>query len=90
VPSRANEKGANMAANDKIVAEITKYTKEVIRITLGTFNNRQIAGLRVWFKAEDGSWRPGKAGIAFKVELLLAIAEGLSRAVNEAREQGLL
>jgi hypothetical protein len=76
--------------NDTTVAEIQKNSREVIRITLGTFNNRQIAGARVWFKAADGSWRPGRGGIAFKVELLPAMADAFAEAVAAARASGAL
>jgi hypothetical protein len=75
---------------DTIVAEIPKNTREVIRITLGTFNNRQIAVARVWFKEGDGNWLPGKSGIAFKVELLPAVAEAFAEAVAAARASGAL
>ena len=77
-------------ADDQVIAEIPKNSRELIRVTLGTFNERPVAGLRVWFRAEDGSWRPSKTGIAFHVRLLLRLAEALGRAVNEARAQGLV
>lgn len=76
--------------NDHIVAEIRKNSKEVIRITFSEFNGRPIAGARVWFKADDGTWRPGKSGIAFKIALLPAIADALTQTVAEARAAGLL
>jgi hypothetical protein len=78
-----------MSDSDRLVTEIPKNSREVIRITLGTFNNRSIAGARVWFKAAD-SWRPGKSGIAFKVELLPAVADAFAEAVAAARASGAL
>jgi hypothetical protein len=79
-----------MPDNDTIIAEIPKNFRETIRVTLGTFNNRQIASARVWFKADDGSWRPGKSGIAFKVELLPAVTDAFAGAVAVARASGAL
>ena len=79
-----------MSDSDRLVAAILKNSREVIRITLGTFNNRPIAGARVWFKADDGSWRPGKSGIAFKIELLPAVADAFAEAVAAARASGAL
>jgi hypothetical protein len=76
--------------DDTIIAEIAKNSREVIRVTLGTFNNRPIAGARVWFKAADGRWLPGKSGIAFKVELLPAVADAFAEAVATARASGAL
>jgi hypothetical protein len=75
---------------DTIIAEIEKNSREVIRVTLGDFNGRPIAGARVWFRADDSGWRPSKAGIAFKVELLPAVAEAMARAVDQARAADLL
>lgn len=77
-------------ADDRLICEISKNSRETIRVTLGEFNGRQIAGIRVWFKADDGSLRPGKAGIAFKVELLPAVAEALAEAVRHTRPDGML
>ena len=79
-----------MPNNDRLITEIPKNTKEVIRVTIGEFNDRPIAGARVWFKANDGSWRPSKTGIAFRLELLPAVADALAEAVTEARATGLL
>jgi hypothetical protein len=59
--------------DDHIVAEI-------MRITFSGSSGRPIAGTRVWFNADDGTWRPGKSRIAFKVELLLAAADALTQA----------
>jgi hypothetical protein len=75
-----------MPDNDMLVAEIPK--REVVRVTDG--HRRQIAGARVWFRADDGSWRPGKGGIAFKVELLQAMADAFAEAVAAARASGAL
>jgi hypothetical protein len=75
---------------DTVIAEITKNSREVIRVTLGAFKNQQIAGARVWFKADDGSWRPGKSGIAFKIELLPAVVDAFTEAAAAARARGAL
>jgi Transcriptional Coactivator p15 (PC4) len=77
-------------ANERLICEIPKNSREAIRVTLGEYNGRAIASVRVWFQAEGGSWRPGKAGIAFRVALLPRLAEALGRVVSEARQQGLI
>jgi Transcriptional Coactivator p15 (PC4) len=76
---------------EHLICEIPKNSREAIRVTLGEYSNgRSIASVRAWFQAEDGSWRPGKAGIAFRVALLPRLAEALARVVSEARQQGLI
>ena len=76
--------------SDTLVATVPKNAREEIRVVLGEFNGRQIASARVWFEAEDGSMRPGKAGLGFKIALLPAVVEALQKAEAEARQQGLL
>ncbi len=75
---------------DRIIASIERNSRETLRVTLGEFNGWAIAGIRIWFQVADGSWRPGKKGIAFKIDLLPAVSEALAVAVREARAEGLL
>jgi Transcriptional Coactivator p15 (PC4) len=79
-----------MPNTDKLVAEIPKNPRESIRVTLAEIYGKEILSIRVWFKAEDGGWRPGKSGIAFRLDLLPAVAEALALAVTQARATGLL
>lgn len=72
---------------DTIVAEIRKNTREVIRVQLQEFQGRPIASIRVWFEAADGSYRPGKDGLNFKVELLQDLAEGIQAAADAVAAQ---
>lgn len=68
----------------RTIATIRKNAREEIRVGLQDFKGRQIAAVRVWFQAEDGSMRPGKDGLNFKVELLPELADALAKAVWEA------
>jgi hypothetical protein len=79
-----------MSNGDKIVAEIKKNSRETIRVTVGEFNGYQLAGVRVWFRADDGTSRPGKAGLSFKLELLPDVVGALVLAVEQARADGTL
>ncbi len=56
----------------------------MIRVSLGEFQGRPIASVRVWFEAADGTMRPGKDGLNFKVELLAGLAEGIAAAAERA------
>ncbi len=68
--------------SERVVAEIRKNNREVIRVALKEYEGRDICSVRVWYEAEDGTMRPGKDGLAFKVELLPEIAEAVSAAVR--------
>lgn len=72
------------------VATIQKNKREAIHVQLDEFNGRQIFNVRVFYDAEDGSVRPGKAGIAFTVTKLPEFAEAVQRALAEAQRQGLV
>ena len=49
---------------------IRKNNREEIRVSLDDFRGHHLINLRVWFVGDDGVMRPGKQGIAFRVEQL--------------------
>lgn len=63
---------------------IPKNSREEIRVTLETYQGRELVNLRVWFEADGGEYRPSKKGIAFRRELLPEVLTAL----NKAREGG--
>jgi Transcriptional Coactivator p15 (PC4) len=69
---------------DRLIATIKKNSREEIRVSRSDFNGHDLVNLRVWFKAEDGSKRPGKSGIAFRISLLPEVAAALSQASTPA------
>lgn len=75
---------------DKLIATIEKNKSEVIRVSLSEFNGHDLANLRVWFQADDGDMRPGKAGLAFRLEKLPAVIQALNDLEVEARRLGLI
>lgn len=64
---------------------ITKNTREEIRLTREHFKGREIFSARTWFKAPDGTMRPGKGGIAFRLDLLPDFAAAVSQIAAEGR-----
>lgn len=59
------------------MAVIRKNAREEIRITLDDFKGYQLVNLRVWFDAGNGDYRPGKQGLAFRLDLLPEVLEAL-------------
>lgn len=76
--------------SDEHIAEIRKTDRETIRITLGEFRNRPIADVRVWYTNRDGSLSASRSGVAFRIELLEEVSDGLQAAVKQAHARGLL
>ena len=73
--------GAGRQSGRSEVHSLRTFTKnargEEIRVSVETFNGHRILNLRTWYRGEDGQMRPGKQGIALKVELLLDLRQAL-------------
>ena len=59
---------------------ITKNSREELKVSLTEFHGHDLINLRVFFKLDDGELRPGKAGLALRVEKLDDLIEALQRA----------
>lgn len=67
---------------------IEKNAREEVRVSLETYMGHDLVNLRVWYRAEDGSRRPGKAGLALRVDKLEDLIEALQKAAEHARAAG--
>jgi hypothetical protein len=56
---------------------LRKNAREELRISVDEFRGHRLLNLRVWFVADDGSMRPGKQGIAVRVELAPDLAQAI-------------
>ncbi|WP_380729521.1 transcriptional coactivator p15/PC4 family protein [Paenirhodobacter populi] len=59
---------------------IAKNSREEIRLTVETFKGMELVNIRVWYQDTAGEYRPGRNGIAFKLELLPEVQTALSKA----------
>jgi hypothetical protein len=75
---------------DTLIATIEKNKTEEIRVSLTKFRAYDLASIRVWFQADDGEMRPGKSGLAVRLEKLPAIIQALTDLEAEARRLGLV
>jgi Transcriptional Coactivator p15 (PC4) len=64
---------------DQLIATIQKNSREEIRIGRSEFKGHDLVNIRVWFESEDGTMRPGKSGLAFRIELLPEVSAALSK-----------
>ena len=72
------------------VAEWWKNRRgESIRISLSTYEGRNLIDLRSWYTGDDGKLKPGK-GFAATVEHLPRLAAEIAKAEAKARELGLI
>ena len=60
-----------------------KNSRERVQASLTTFKSRPYIDVRVYFQADDDSWRPTKKGITIDADLLDEL-EAAVRALREA------
>ena len=58
---------------------LRKNAREEVRVSVDEFKGMQLLNVRVWFMGEDGQMRPGKQGVAVRLEM----AGELARAIGE-------
>jgi hypothetical protein len=79
-----------------VIAEWDRNAREVIRVALDHYRGRHTIDIRVWYHADDvlklekSVLKPGKTGITLAVKHLGAMADAMAKALDEARELGLL
>lgn len=75
---------------EEMIAEIVKNRRETVRVSLSEYEGHDLANLRVWFRAECDQMRPGKAGLALRIDRVPALIEGLQALMIEAGKRGLV
>ena len=61
---------------------IRKNASEEIRFTVENFKGQEIVNARVWYRGDDGQYRPGKQGLAFRLALLGDVVGILGKGVT--------
>lgn len=57
--------------------DLRKNAKDTLRLTRDTFKGHELINLRVFYE-DSGELKPGKQGVAFKVEMLPDVITALS------------
>jgi transcriptional coactivator p15 (PC4) len=73
-----------------VIAEWPRNSRELVRVSLDRFNNRETIDIRSWWQDAEGDWRPGRSGLTLAVKHLPALADGLAEALGRARALGLV
>lgn len=66
------------------IGEVRKNSKELIRISLGTYKGHPVTDIRCCYEAKPGEWLPGPKGVTFAISLLPEIIRLLQAAMNQA------
>jgi hypothetical protein len=81
---------SSQSSDDIVVAQFEKNKKEEVRISVGTFHGRRIINLRVYYKDDDGTWKPGKQGLALSVERYKDLAGAVLQVGEHLKANGLI
>jgi hypothetical protein len=87
---RALGEGGAMTDETTIAEWIINNRRERVRVSIEQFKGVHLVNVRKWFEAEDGSLRPGKAGIALNVKHLPQLTEAVIKALSVASERELI
>jgi hypothetical protein len=63
-----------------VIAEIQKNPTEIIRVSIEEFRGSTFVDCRVFWKADNGEWRPSKKGIALNAGCIDPVIEALQKA----------
>src|SRR5689334_6976964 len=74
----------------RIIGTISKNRKERVQVSLSEYRGFDMLTVRVWYLDDDQSWKPGKQGLALRVELLPQLTVLLHKAQPVAQDQHLL
>ncbi len=74
----------------KIIQDIPKNAREVLRVELSEYKGHDLVALRLWVTNDNHQEIPTTKGINVSVSLLPAVIDALRQAEEEARSAGLL
>jgi hypothetical protein len=60
------------------ILEWPRNEREVVRVSLETFNGRNMIDVRTWWPDSEGSWKPARGGLTLSIKHLRPLAHGLS------------
>ena len=73
-----------------VVAQFEKKKKEEVRVSIETFNGRKFINIRVFYKDDDGEWKPGKQGLAVSVDRYKDLAGSVLEVGQYLKANGLI
>lgn len=73
-----------------VISTFEKNKKEEVRVSLDTFHGKKLINLRVWFKDDDGTMKPGKQGIALGADRYKDLAGAILELGQHLKTNGLI
>jgi Transcriptional Coactivator p15 (PC4) len=73
-----------------LVSQFEKNKKEEVRVSIDTFHGRKLINIRVFYKDDDGTMKPGKQGFALSVEQYKDLAGAILELGQHLKAEGLI
>lgn len=80
---------ANKKQKPIIVAEWPRNNRQIVRVILEVFKNRNVVDLRAWWSDGDEPF-PSKSGLKLDVLHLVKLDKAIKKALALAKKEGLL
>ncbi len=78
------------ANNGPVIASFEKNSREEVRLSVDVFRGRKIINIRVFYRDDDGEWKPGRQGLSLAVERYRDLADALLQLGEYLQKEGLL
>lgn len=76
-----------MRKTDQMVYSFARNPLEEVRASVTVFKGKEYVDLRIYFKGDDGEYRPSKKGLALPLEILPELEEAVRR-LRQAVDEG--
>jgi hypothetical protein len=73
-----------------VITRFEKNKKEEVRVSIDTFHGRKLINIRVFYKDDDGTMKPGKQGLALGVDRYKDLAGAILELGQSLKSSGLL
>lgn len=72
------------------IATFEKNKKEEVRVSVETFHGRKLINIRVFYKDDEGTMKPGKQGLALGVDRYKDLAGAILELGKHLQANGLM
>jgi len=85
--TRGNDTAPSAAGTSFL--DIRRSDSERLRVTVSEYRGRVLVDLRIWFAAEYGEWKPGRAGVSLRPDQVGEVMQALRLAAQAADPAGI-
>ena len=73
-----------------IIDEWQKNSGEVIRVTIGLYNKKNVISIRTWYFDDNDELKPGKQGVNYEIKHLANLRKAVKQVHIQARKNHLI